>query len=28
VEGLKMKYPTVNLEVVHTTEAEHIKLWN
>ena len=26
VEGLKMKYPTVNLEVVHTTEAEHIKL--
>jgi FMN phosphatase YigB (HAD superfamily) len=26
VESLKMKYPAVNLEVVHTTEAEHIKL--
>ena len=26
VEGLKSKYPNVNLEVVHTTEAEHIKI--
>lgn len=25
VEGLKTKYPEVQLEVVHTTEAEHIK---
>jgi hypothetical protein len=25
VEGLKIKYPEVQLEVVHTTEAEHIK---
>lgn len=26
VEGLKLKYPNIKLEVVHTTEAEHIKL--
>ena len=25
VEGLKTKYPEVQLEVIHTTEAEHIK---
>jgi hypothetical protein len=25
VEGLKDKYPNVRLEVIHTTEAEHIK---
>ena len=26
VSALKEKYPMVNLEVIHTTEAEHIKL--
>lgn len=26
VEALQKKYPKVNLEVIHTTEAEHIKL--
>ncbi len=25
VEGLKSKYPDVELEVIHTTEAEHLK---
>jgi len=25
VEGLKTKYPNMRLEVIHTTEAEHIK---
>lgn len=26
VEALKTKYPEVNLQVLHTTEAEHIKI--
>jgi len=26
VESLKLKYPEVKLEVIHTTEAEHVKL--
>lgn len=26
VEGLKAKYPQIDLEVIHTTEAEHINI--